>query len=234
MINNEELLKRLDEPEIEKRLVEENMGLVYSIVKKFSNRGVELEDLIQIGAMGLIKAVKKFDTSFEVKFSTYAVPVIIGEIKRYIRDDNPIKVSRSLKELAIKGKSMKELLRKQLGREPTMSEIAKACDTDAETLSEAFNATIRPFSIYEQTSDDDKTLQLEKIPSQDCEERIIDKIAIMEMLKTLKPKERRVIVLRYFKGMTQTKTADIVGVSQVQVSRIEKKALEKIKELAIM
>ena len=234
MINNEELLKRLDEPEIEKRLVEENMGLVYSIVKKFSNRGVELEDLIQIGAMGLIKAVKKFDTSFEVKFSTYAVPVIIGEIKRYIRDDNPVKVSRSLKELAIKGKSVKEQLRKQLGREPTISEIAKACDTDSETLSEAFNATVRPFSIYEQTSDDDKTLQLEKIPSQDCEEQIIDKIAIMEMLKTLKQKERRVIVLRYFKGMTQTKTAEIVGVSQVQVSRIEKKALEKIKELAIM
>lgn len=234
MINNDELLKRLDEPEIEKRLVEENMGLVYSIVKKFSNRGVELDDLIQIGAMGLIKAVKKFDTSFEVRFSTYAVPVIIGEIKRYIRDDNPVKVSRSLKELAIKANSIKEQLRKQLGREPTVSEIARACDVEAESISEAFAATVRPFSIYEQTSDDDKTLQIEKIPSQECEEQIIDKIAIAEMLKTLKQKERQVIVLRYFKGMTQTKTAEIIGVSQVQISRIEKKALEKIRQLAVL
>jgi len=229
MTNNEVLLKRLNEPETEKKLVEDNMGLVYSIVKRFSNRGVETEDLIQIGAMGLIKAVKKFDVSFDVKFSTYAVPVIIGEIKRYIRDDNPVKVSRSLKELAIKGKGVKELLRKQLGREPTISEIAKECDVEAEMLSEAFSATVRPFSIYEQTSDDDKTLQIEKIPSGDCEEQIIDKIAVTEMLKALKPKERQVIVMRYFKGLTQTKAAEFIGVSQVQISRIEKKAIEKIR-----
>lgn len=235
MTDNEELLKRLSvrDPEAEKLLVENNMGLVYSIVKKFSGRGVETDDLVQIGALGLIKAVKKFDISFGVKFSTYAVPVIIGEIKRYIRDDNPVKVSRSLKELAMKAKNMRENLQRTLGREPTISEIAVSCGTSAEAVEEALSATIAPRSIYEESSPDDKTMQLEKIPSSDNEDKVIDKIVVAQMLKLLKKRERQVIILRYFRELTQTKTAEIIGVSQVQISRIEKKALEKIRQYAV-
>ncbi len=229
---NDRLLKnRGIDSDAEKELVESNMGLVYSIVKRFVNRGVETEDLIQIGALGLVKAVKKFDTSFNVKFSTYAVPVIIGEIKRYIRDDNPVKVSRTLKELAIRGKGVAEQLRKNMGREPTISEIADKCGVSSEMLSEAFSATVLPSSLYEPARDDDKTTQIEKIPSSDTEQRIIDKLTIAQMLKNLKIRERQVIILRYFKDFTQIKTAEIIGVSQVQVSRIEKKALEKIRAM---
>ena len=202
-------------------------------MKKISGRGVDTEDLVQIGALGLIKAVKKFDVSFGVKFSTYAVPVIIGEIKRYIRDDNPIKISRSLKELSVKAKSSREVLFRSLGREPTMSEIADFCGVTSEEVEEAQTATTAPRSIYEETSSEDKTMQLEKIPASDYEEAVTDRIAIAQLLKVLKKRERQVIILRYFKDYTQTKTAEVIGVSQVQISRIEKKALEKIRQYAV-
>jgi len=230
---NEELLKIKDtDPEAERLLIENNMGLVYAAAKKFSNRGVETEDLIQIGSMGLIKAVRKFDNSFDVKFSTYAVPVIIGEIKRYLRDDSPIKVSRSLKELAMRGRAVSDALKKN-GREPTLSEISAECGCSVEELSEAFSATTLPCSIYEETSDS-STMRLDKIPAPESEDAVINKIAVKEMLGELKPKERQVIILRYFRDMTQSAIAEVIGVSQVQVSRIEKKALAKIRTLAEM
>lgn len=208
------------------KVVEENMGLVWSVVKHFSGRG-EPEDLAQVGAIGLIKAISNFNMDFNVKFSTYAVPMITGEIKRFLRDDGPIKVSRKLKEIASKGRSCEELLRKKLGREPTISEIAAFCEIPTDELLEAFEASIAPESIYETVYDNVKVI--DGLSSQGYEEQIINRVTVDEILGKLKPRERQVLVMRYLQGKTQTEIAKIIGVSQVQVSRIEKNTLNKIK-----
>ncbi len=215
-------------PDTERQMVEGNMGLVYTAVRRFLGRGAEQEDLVQIGSIGLVKAVRRFDEGFGVKFSTYAVPMIVGEIKRFLRDDNPIKISRSLKGLSQKGYGVASRLSAQLGREPTIGEIAAECECSAEELSEAFCAASAPVSIYDAASDEDSTMRIEKITASDIEGEIIDKVTISQMLKALTDKERRVIVLRYFRDMTQSAVAEVIGVSQVQVSRIEKKALAKM------
>lgn len=214
-------------------LVEENMGLVYSIVKRYAGRGYEREDLIQIGAMGLIKAIDKFDSSFNVCFSTYAVPMIAGEIKRFIRDDGAIKISRSLKENAMKGWRANEKLQKILGREPTITEISNECGIACEDLLEAFEAATPPASMYENVySNGDKEINLlDTIKGDEIEESIINKVMINNILNTMKPRERQVIVLRYFKNKTQAEIAQIIGVSQVQVSRIEKKVIEQMRKI---
>lgn len=215
-------------------LVEKNVGLIWSIVRRFHNRGYETDDLFQIGSIGLIKAIKKFDNSFEVKFSTYAVPMIIGEIKRFIRDDGIIKVSRSLKELSNKVKVTKEIMTKELGREPSVGEISLRLDIPSEELVMAMEASFTPESLYSTVGEGDtSSVQLiDRInnESNDNEIDLVDKIDLRQVLKTLKPRERQIIVLRYFKEKTQVQIAKMLGISQVQVSRIEKKILEDIRK----
>ena len=214
-------------------LVENNIGLVWSIVRRFQNRGHETEDLFQIGCIGLIKAINKFDTSFDVRFSTYAVPMIIGEIKRFLRDDGIIKVSRSLKEVSNKVRITKEILIRELGREPSVSELAQRLDIPMEELVMAMEAGHWPESLFSPISEGDSSslLLIDKINDScnDDEMDIIDRIALREIMDTLKPRERQIIILRYFKEKTQVQIARMLGISQVQVSRIEKKILEDIR-----
>lgn len=215
-------------------LVEKNVGLVWSIVRRFQNRGYETEDIFQIGCIGLIKAINKFDCSFDVKFSTYAVPMIIGEIKRFIRDDGIIKVSRSLKELSNKARVTKEIMSKELGREPSISEISAKLGIPVEELVMAMEANCTPESLYSTVGDSDNssTLLIDKIAneSNNNEVDLVDRIDLRKVLDTLKPREKQIIVLRYFKEKTQVQIAKMLGISQVQVSRIEKKILEDIRK----
>ena len=234
MNNNALLLERVSQGDKHARdqLVEENMGLVWSIVRRFSNRGYDPEELSQVGAMGLIKAVQKFDPSFQVQFSTYAVPMILGEIKRFLRDDGPVKVSRSLKEQAIKGWRAAEQLRRALGRDPTINEIAAESGVEVENLIEAFDAVTPPESLSAGMGDKDgnETTLLDRIPSENHENAVINRVMVESMLNTLNSRERQILILRYFKGKTQTEISKIIGVSQVQISRIEKAALERLKQ----
>ncbi len=218
-------------------LVKENMGLIWSIVRKFSNRGYELDDLFQIGAMGLIKCINKFDLSYDVKLSTYAVPMIIGEIKRFIRDDGIIKVSRTLKELAIKGKYTQEQIIKETGETPTISEVARRLEVSVEDLQLALEANKDVESLYATVyqGDGSPVFLIDKIQQQtNSEETIVDNISLKEVIEKLNPKEKTIIELRYFKDKTQSEVAKEVGVSQVQVSRIEKKVLENMRRIMVM
>lgn len=234
MRDNAALIERVQsgDRQAENIMVEENMGLVYSIVRRFMNRGYDMEDLTQIGAIGLIKAVKKFNPEFKVQFSTYAVPMIAGEIKRFLRDDGAVKISRTLKENAMKGWRTEEVLRRRLNRQPTITEISQECGIEAENLVEAFEAAMPPESIYESVYDNgDKEIHLlDTIAGGDIEDGVINKVMIDDILKRLKPREREIILLRYFRGKTQSEIAKIIGVSQVQISRIEKKALDRIRQ----
>ena len=208
-------------------LVENNIGLVWSIVRRFQNRGHETEDLFQIGCIGLIKAISKFDTSYDVRFSTYAVPMIIGEIKRFLRDDGIIKVSRSLKEVSNKVRIVKEILVKELGREPTISELAQRLDIPMDEIVMAIEAGHSPESLFSPINalDSSSLLLIDKlnVKCSDDEMDIIDRIALREVMDTLKPREKQIIILRYFKEKTQVQIARMLGISQVQVSRIEKR-----------
>lgn len=232
MYDNTLLLSRLKSGDESARdiLIENNMGLVYNIVGKFSNCGYEREDLIQIGSIGLIKAVKKFDNSFGVQFSTYAVPVILGEIKRFLRDDGAIKVSRSIKELALKGKKCEEILSREFGRMPTISEISIRCGVSEELMIEAFEASMPVESIYKTVGDDENMTLMNIIEGENVENEVVDRLYLKESLKTLNDREREIITLRYFMGKTQSNIAKKIGVSQVQISRLEKRALLKMRE----
>ncbi len=221
--------------EAQNKIVEENIGLVRSVVKRFVNRGYETEDLFQIGCIGLIKAIKKFDMSFNVKFSTYAVPMIMGEIKRFIRDDGIIKVSRSLKELAIKAITLQETMRKDCDREPTIKELSQKLGVSAEELATALEAGIKPESIYASPQDDGKEGKalVDRLESGiDHEGEIVNKMLIRQLLDGLGERERKIIILRYFKQKTQSQIAEMLGISQVQVSRIEKKVISTMREQA--
>ena len=233
MRDNTALIERVlsGDKQAENIMVEKNMGLVYSIVRRFLNRGYDAEDLTQIGAIGLIKAVKKFNPEFNVQFSTYAVPMITGEIKRFLRDDGAIKISRTLKEIAMKGWRSEEILRRRLNRQPTIKEISQECGIDTENLVEAFEAATPPGSIYESIYDNgEKEIHLlDTIAGEEIEDGIINKVMIDEILEKLTPREKEIILLRYFRGKTQTEIAEVIGVSQVQVSRIEKQARERIR-----
>lgn len=233
MNKNSALLERVHNGDKEAKdiLIEENMGLVYSVANRYCGRGCEKEDLIQIGSIGLLKAVDKFDFSFGVQFSTYAVPMIMGEIKRFLRDDGALKVSRSLKEAALKGYRSREVLQKKLNREPTIIEISKDCDIDEAILTEAFEAVTPPHSIYESVKSDNREIALlDTIKGVDEEEKITDRVMIWNILNALKPRERQILLLRYFKNKTQAEVARVVGVSQVQISRIEKRVIEQIRK----
>lgn len=214
------------------RLIEENMGLVCSIAKRFTGRGYDYEELCQIGAIGLIKAVDRFDQEFNVKLSTYAVPVIMGEIKKFLRDDGPVKVGRSLKELSAKAMGEKERLEKKLGREATVKELSDSLGVEKEKLVLAMESNVRPKSLYEGQDMESGELLIDKIAAQgSCEEEVINKMALSESLSYLDKKEKAVIIMRYFRNMTQSAAALCMGVSQVQVSRIESRAKNKIKKM---
>ncbi len=220
----------------EEQIVNSNIGLVWSVVRKFSNRGHDLEDLFQIGCIGIIKAIKNFDPAFDVKFSTYAVPMIMGEIKRFLRDDGMIKVSRHLKELASKAKITKEILENELGRDPKLSEIAERLGEHVEDLAVALEANAAPESLYKSINEGDKSpmFLIDKIArASSGENEIIDRIALGQAIKSLEKRDKSIIILRYFKGKTQSEIAKMLGISQVQVSRLEKKILNHMKELIV-
>ncbi len=213
------------------KLIENNQGLLWSIVKRFSGRGYELEDLYQIASLGFIKCIKRFDTSFEVRLSTYAVPYILGEIKRYIQEDGPIKVSRALKELNSKiALVQKEHLRKT-GQDIGIEEMAKELGVSKEEITMALESKNPVTSIYETEGEgDDGISMIEKISTNIDEQSLItNKIAVSELIENLKEVEKQVILLRYYRGKTQTEVAKVLGTSQVQVSRIEKRVLENMK-----
>jgi len=211
-------------------LVENNIRLVWSVVQRFINRGYDPDDLFQIGSIGLIKAIDKFDLSYDVRFSTYAVPMIIGEIQRFIRDDGSVKVSRSLKETGNKIRRKRDELTKQLGRSPTVNEIAEALEILPEEVVHAQEAAKTPQSIYETVfeNDGDPITLIDQIAEQDS--KWFDKLSLQEAIRTLSERERLIVYLRYYKDQTQTEVAERLGISQVQVSRLEKKILEDMKK----
>lgn len=214
-------------------LYEENVGLVYSIVKRFLGRGVEMEDLIQIGSIGLIKAVDKFDLSYDVKFSTYAVPMIVGEIKRFLRDDGILKISRSIKETHYKVYQVSQELEKKLGKEPTLKDISKEIGMPMEELVLVMEAKTEVESLQKPIFQGEGTeiSLMDKLPENiNYQENVLNRIFLEEILNTLDGKQRQLICMRYFQDMTQTEIAKRLGVSQVQVSRMEKKILEKLRE----
>lgn len=215
------------------QIVEENIGLIWSIVKRFSNRGYDLDDLFQIGSIGLLKAIDKFDLSYNVRFSTYAVPMIMGEIKRFMRDDGMIKVSRSLKEVANRVRINKDLLNKKLGREPTIEEISHEIGTSVEEIVMALESNAEVESLYKtiHQGDGHPIFLIDKLEKNTDENTVmIDKIALRQVISQLSPKEMELIILRYYKDKTQTEIAEKIGISQVQVSRLEKKILTQIRE----
>lgn len=217
------------------QLVEENMGLVWSIVKRFSGRGTDMEDLFQIGAMGLIKAIDKFDTSFEVKFSTYAVPMIAGEIKRFLRDDGMVKVSRTLKENCWKIHRETEGFRQRKGREPTMEELSELTGLLPEEIAMAIESAAEVESIYKTIpqKDGSEVCLLDRMESQSQGggmQQLLNKVVLEQLLEELPQEERRLIVMRYLQEKTQSEVAKVMGVSQVQISRLEKKILRQLRE----
>lgn len=238
LLSHEETMKLIKsaqegDEEAQSKLVTNNIGLVRSVLKKFVNRGYDSEDLFQLGCIGLIKAIQKFDPKYEVRFSTYAVPMIIGEIKRFLRDDGIIKVSRSLKQTANKIKVAKEQLSKKLGRDPTIQEIADEIKVDKEEIVMALESSYQPEYLYDVIHHKDSSpIHLIDKVGGDCEDsEIIDKITLKEVISQLKPRDRQIIIMRYFKDKTQTEVANMLGISQVQVSRIEKRVLKNMKNM---
>lgn len=233
--DNLELIKQAREGDKNalNKLIQLNLPLVSAISKKFLNRGYEYEDIFQIGSMGLVKAINNFDPNFNVKFSTYAVPMIMGEIKRFIRDDGIIKVSRSVKNVARKLHYDKEALTKKLDRDPTIEELSEYSGINTEEIIFALESANGLQYLYDTIHQDDGSpvLLIDKL-SENCEEdgEIVDKIALKEALSNLDTKSRQIIMLRYFKDKTQVQVAKMLGISQVQVSRIEKKVLKIMKE----
>ena len=210
------------------RLVEENAGLIWSIARRYFGRGVEADDLYQLGALGFLKAIAGFDLNYGTQFSTYAVPKIAGEIRRFLRDDGAVKVSRSVKERSAAIKKERQRLTCELGREPSVSELSEALGIAPEEIASAELATTSAESIQRQTGEEGITLE-DVLSGPEMEEGILERMALREALKNLTERERLVIELRYFHSLTQQKVAGVIGVSQVQVSRIEKKALERLR-----
>ena len=215
------------------KLIEVNQGLIWSIVKRFIGRNYETEDLYQIGCMGFIKAIKRFDTSFEVQISTYAVPYILGEIKKFIRDDGIIKVSRSVKELGIRIKQLQNEYIKNNHEEMNIGQISKELNVDKEEIIFAMEAQRPVEYIYQDENSDnnDKRELISKIPVETNQEiKIVNNMALNQIINNLDSREKQIILLRFYKDKTQTEVGKLLGISQVQVSRIEKNVLEKMKQ----
>ena len=216
--------------EAKELLISENSGLIWSVARRFIGRGAEADDLYQLGCLGFIKAIDGFDLAFGTQFSTYAVPKIAGEIRRYLRDDGAVKVSRGIKERAAAIKSMRNQLLHALGREPTVQEIAEHSGYTPEEIAIAENATASVESIQQVTGDEGFTLE-NILTDTESEDTLLEKIALRQAIEHLPEKEAVVVRLRYFHALTQERVSKVLNVSQVQVSRIEKKALSHLKEL---
>lgn len=232
MSRTEELIRRSQSGDREagETLIQENAGLIWSVAKRFVGRGTELEDLYQLGCLGFIKAVEGFDLDFGTQFSTYAVPKIAGEIRRFLRDDGTVKVSRTLKEQAIVIKSARTNLAHVLGREPTVSEISAQTGITPEDIAEAETATACVESIHRESGEDGFSLE-SVLTDTESEEKMVEKISLRQAIDQLPERERTVIQLRYFHSLTQDRVSRVLSVSQVQVSRIEKKALAILRQL---
>ncbi|QGG46516.1 RNA polymerase sporulation sigma factor SigF [Heliorestis convoluta] len=216
------------------RLIQCNLRLVFNLVQRFQNRGYELEDLFQIGVIGLIKAIDKFDLTYNVRFSTYAVPMIIGEIRRFLRDDSPVKVSRSYKETAQRIHRCQHELTGKLGREPTIQEVANALEIEPEAVVEALEAVQSPTSIHETfyQDDGDPIYLLDQLSTEESDQETwFEHLALRDAMSRLAPREQEILHMRFFQDKTQTEVAEQVGLSQVQISRIERSALKKIKTM---
>lgn len=219
--------------EARESLVMNNVGLVWSIVRHFSGRGYDLEDLFQIGSIGLLKAIDKFNLDFDVKLSTYAVPMITGEIKRFLRDDGMIKVSRSVKELGMRVRSARERMSYELGREPNLEELAEAVGASREEVAASMEAAAEVESIYKTVGngEDQNLCLLDKIQDEDeAQERLMNQMVLKELLLKLSEKDREIIIRRYYDNQTQSQIAADLNISQVQVSRLEKKILRQMRE----
>ncbi len=219
--------------EAREELVEKNLGLVHHIVRRFAGRGYDMEDLFQIGSIGLLKAIDKFDLQYDVKFSTYAVPMIAGEIKRFLRDDGMIKMSRSLKETAMKARVAQEKLSHEKGREATLEEISKEIGMEMSDVVMALDANVEVESLYKtiyQGYGGDIYLMDKLKEERDGNEGVMNRMVIEGLLKNLDEKEREIIILRYFQDKTQSEIALALGISQVQVSRLEKRILRQMRE----
>ncbi|GFI48804.1 RNA polymerase sigma-F factor [Lachnospiraceae bacterium] len=236
MTENAVLIERAQAGEKEARevLIEQNLGLVRHIVKRFWGRGYEPEDLFQIGVIGLMKSIDKFDTSYDVKFSTYAVPLITGEIKRFLRDDGMVKVSRTLKENGVKIKCARERLGRALGREPVLEEVAKEAALTVDEVVLAMEANVQVESIYKSVyqSDGNEIFMVDQLADekQSEQEALLNHLVVRQLIGDLPEKEQILIKLRYYQGKTQTEVAKVLGISQVQVSRMEKKILLSMRQ----
>ena len=228
----EELIARAQtgDKEASEALVTENSGLIWSVARRFLGRGAEADDLYQLGCLGFLKAVEGFDLEFGTQFSTYAVPKIAGEIRRFLRDDGAVKVSRGLKEQAATIKSVRNRLTSALGREPTIQEIANQTGFSPEDIALAETATAATESIQRETGEEGFSLE-QVLTDTESEEKMVERIALRQAIENLPDRERRVIQLRYFHGLTQQRVAKVLDVSQVQVSRIEKKAIGQLREM---
>ena len=225
-----DLIRRSTQGDIsaKEQLIQENTGLIYMVVNRFKNRGAEADDLFQIAAIGLLKAIKNFDIRMGLQFSTYAVPMMMGEIRRHLRDSGPMKVSRSYKTLASKAASIREQLMKETGDEPALSEIASRLAVDPAELSCALTATRPPDSLDEVRGDANNTLK-DLILTENSEDNLVDRLALRELIGKLPNREKKILLLRYHREQTQSQVAKALGISQVQVSRLEKKILAKLK-----
>ena len=210
-------------------LLEANSGLIWSIARRYFGCGVEGDDLYQLGCLGFLKAVQSFSTEYGTRFSTYAVPKISGEIRRFLRDDGAVKVSRSMKERAQAIRMARKALEQRLGREPVLTELSRETGFAPEEIAEAETATAAAASLQQENGEDGPTLE-ELLSDPEQEERMIESLALREALGGLPKQERLVIALRYYRGMTQTQTAEVLGVSQVQVSRLERRAVEALRK----
>ena len=231
----EELFLKIKSGDTEAReeFVQGNLRLVLSVIQRFNNRGENIDDLFQVGCIGLIKAIDNFDLSQNVQFSTYAVPMIIGEIRRYLRDNNAIRVSRSLKDIAYKALYIKEKLVNSTSKEPTIAEIAKEMDVPKEDVVFALEAITDPVSLYEPVYHDggEAIYVMDQVKdTKNTDENWLENIAIGEALKRLNQRERNILNMRFFQGKTQMEVADEIGISQAQVSRLEKSALKHMKK----
>lgn len=218
------------DPSARERLLQENAGLIWSIVRRFYGRGTEPEDLYQLGCLGFLKAIDGYDPAYGTQFSTYAVPKIAGEIRRFLRDDGAIKVSRTIREQAAQLRNLRNQLTLELGREPHLSEIAQASGLTVQEIAVIDTAMLPADSLQRPAGEDGCSLE-QLLPGEAIEEKIIESVALGDAISQLEPRQQAVIRMRYFRGMTQDKTAAVMGVSQVQVSRLERRALGRLKEI---
>jgi RNA polymerase sporulation-specific sigma factor len=232
MSSTEDLIRlaQAGDREAAETLISQNAGLIWAVAKRFAGRGIETDDLYQLGCLGFIKAVNGFDLCYGTQFSTYAVPKISGEIRRFLRDDGTVKVSRTIKEQAAVIKSMRNQLTGALGREPTLQEISRQTGLSPEEIALAENATASVESIHRELGQEGFSLE-NILADEQSEEKLLEKIALQQAMEKLQERESTVIKLRYFHGLTQDRVSKVLGVSQVQVSRIEKKALQNLRVL---